>query len=237
MGLGALVVVGVLFAAGFYLPRRLKAHAGEGKAAFPAKPSVTGQASSQATGSPAASSVAGPAAPPSSAGGAAVAVPEGVAAQSTQTSVPEKTAPPTADSPSAAATSHADPAGNIKHSSPANAEQRRAAAERAQAQAEAAAAAAAQAQAAAADLKEAESQEDQLNGRAASVSQSLDNLKQRQSAEGYGLRGDVVSAEQRMQSYMAKAQAALQRQDGPSAKKYFEQADREISFLEKFLGH
>jgi hypothetical protein len=33
MGLGALVVVGVLFAAGFYLPRRLKIHAGEGKAA------------------------------------------------------------------------------------------------------------------------------------------------------------------------------------------------------------
>jgi eukaryotic-like serine/threonine-protein kinase len=120
---------------------------------------------------------------------------------------------------------------------PANAEQRRAATERAQAQAEAEAAAAAQAQAAAADLKEAESQEDQLNGRAASASQSLDNLKQRQSAQGYGLRGDVVSAEQRMQSYMSKAQAALQRQDGPSAKKFFEQADRELTFLEKFLGH
>jgi serine/threonine protein kinase len=236
MGLGALVVVGVLFAAGFYLPRRLKAHAGEGKAAFPAKPSATGQA----TGSPAASSVAGPSAP---AGGAAVAVPGGVPAQSTQASVPEKTAPSTADSPSGPSTSQADAAGNSKHNSkgpqgtPANAEQRRAAAERAQAQAEADAAAAAQAKAAAEDLKEAESQEDQLNGRAASVSQSLDNLKQQQSAQGYGLRGDVVSAEQRMQSYMSKAQAALQRQDGPSAKKYFEQADREISFLEKFLGH
>jgi serine/threonine protein kinase len=235
MGLGALVVVGVLFAAGFYLPRRLKAHAGEGKAAFTAKPS--------ATGSPAASSVASPsAAAPSSAGGAAVAVP-GAVAQSTQTSVPEKTGSTAADASSGAAASHTDSAGNIKHSSngsqgmPANAEQRRAAAERAQAQAEAAAAAAVQAQAAAADLKEAEAQEDQLNGRAASVSQSLDNLKSRQSAQGYGLRGDVVSAEQRMQSYMSKAQAALQRQDGPSAKKFFEQADREISFLEKFLGH
>jgi hypothetical protein len=236
MGLGALVVVGVLFAAGFYLPRRLKAHAGEGKAAFPAKPSATGQATSQPTGSPAASSAASPsAAPPSSAGGAA--------AQSSQTSVPEKSGAAAADASSGSATSHTDAAGNIKHSSnsshetPANAEQRRAAAERAQAQAEADAAAAAQAQAAAADLKEAEAQEDQLNGRAASVSQSLDNLKSRQSAQGYGLRGDVVSAEQRMQSYMSKAQAALQRQDGPSAKKFFEQADREISFLEKFLGH
>jgi len=232
MGLGALVVVGVLFAAGFYLPRRLKIHAGEGKAAFPAKPSASGQAASQPSGSPSAPSVVAPSLPSSAS--------DGSAAQSSQTSVPEKTGAAATDSSGGPAASHADSAGNIKHSSqgaPASAEQRRAAAERAQAQAEAAAAEAARAKAAAEDLKEAESQEDQLNGRVASVSQSLDNLKQRQSAQGYGLRGDVVSAEQRMQSYMSKAQAALQRQDGPSAKKYFEQADREISFLEKFLGH
>jgi hypothetical protein len=226
MGLGALVVVGVLFAAGFYLPRRIKAHAGEGKAAFPAKSSATGPATSQPAGSPATSS--------------AVAAPGGASAQSSQTSIPENTSQPAVDASSGTAASHADSAGNIKHSSqgaPASAEQRRVAAERAQAQAEAAAAEAARAKAAAEDLKEAEALEDQLNGRAASVSQSLDNLKGQQSAQGYGLRGDVVSAEQRMQSYMSKAQAALQRQDGPSAKKFFEQADREISFLEKFLGH
>jgi len=214
MGLGALVVVGVLFAAGFYLPRRLKIHAGEGKTAFPAQPPAPSQLITQPQAQ----------------------------AQSSQTSVPEKTGPPVADSSSGPATSHADATGttNSKHISNGsqrmadNAAQRRADAERAQAEA---AAADAQAQAAAADLKEAEAQEDQLNGRAASVSQSLDNLKSQQSAQGYGLRGDVVSAEQRMQAYMSKAQAALQRQDGPSAKKYFEQADREIAFLEKFLGH
>jgi len=220
MGLGALVVVGVLFAAGFYLPRRLKIHAGEGKAAFPAKQSEGSELISQPARPPEASSVAAPSAAPSSPAG-------GVGT----------------DTSSGAAPSQPDAAGNSKHSSngsqgtAADAAQRRAAAERAQAEAEAAAAAAAQAQAAAADLKEAEAQEDQLNGRAVSVSQSLDNLKSQQSAQGYGLRGDVVSAEQRMQSYMSKAQAALQRQDGPSAKKFFEQADREISFLEKFLGH
>jgi serine/threonine protein kinase len=217
MGLGALVVVGVLFAAGFYLPRRLKIHAGEGKTAFPAQPPAPSQLITQPQAQ----------------------------AQSSQTSAPEKTGPPVADSSSGPATSHADATGttNSKHISNGsqrmadNAAQRRADAERAQAEAAAAAAADAQAQAAAADLKEAEAQEDQLNGRAASVSQSLDNLKSQQSAQGYGLRGDVVSAEQRMQAYMSKAQAALQRQDGPSAKKYFEQADREIAFLEKFLGH
>jgi serine/threonine protein kinase len=220
MGLGALVVVGVLFAAGFYLPRRLKIHAGEGKAGFPTKPDAGGQLNLQPTAPPAASPMATPStAPASSEGGAA------------------------ANASSGAAAAHADAAGNSKRSSngsqgtPATAAHRRAAAEHAQAEAEAAAAAEAQAQAAAADLKEAEAQEDQLNARTASVSQSLDNLKSQQSAQGYGLRGDVVSAEQRMQSYMSKAQAALQRQDGPSAKKYFEQAEREISFLEKFLGH
>ncbi len=230
MGLGALVVVGVLFAAGFYLPRRLKIHAGEGKAAFPAKPAAAAPASSQPAGSPAVSSTAG----------AVVAAPGTAAAQSNQTAVPDKTVQPAGDTSSGAPPARADSAGNIKRSSqgtPASAEQRRVAAERAQAQAEAAAAEAARAKAAAEDLKEAEAQEDQLNGRAASVSQSLDNLKGQQSAQGYGLRGDVVSAEQRMQSYLSKAQAALQRQDGPSAKKFFEQADREISFLEKFLGH
>ena len=220
MGLGALVVVGVLFAAGFYLPRRLKIHAGEGKAALPAQQSTGEQPNSPPTGSPAATSVAAPsAATPSTASGTVV------------------------DASSGPAPTQGDAAGNSKHSSNGsqgtapNAAQRRAAAEHAQAEAEAAAAAAAQAEAAAADLKEAEAQEDQLNGRAASVSQSLDNLKSQQSAQGFGLRGDVVSAEQRMQSYMSKAQAALQRQDGPNAKKFFEQADREISFLEKFLGH
>jgi hypothetical protein len=100
-----------------------------------------------------------------------------------------------------------------------------------------AAAEAAKAAAAAAELAEAEGQEEQLTSRASAVSQSLDGLKRAQSGQGYGLRGDVVSAEQRMQTYMSKGQAALQRQDGPAAKKYFEQADREITFLEKFLGH
>src|ERR1700693_2425540 len=167
MGLGALVVVGVLFAAGFYLPRRLKIHAGEGKAAFPTKPDAGGQLNLQPTAPPAASPMATPStAPASSEGGAA------------------------ADASSGAAAAHADAAGNSKRSSngsqgtAAPAQQRRAAPEHAPTEAEAAAAAEAQAQAAAADLKEAEAQEDQLNARTASVSQSLDNLKSQQSAQG-----------------------------------------------------
>ena len=120
MGLGALVVVGVLFAAGFYLPRRLKIHAGAGKAALPAKPAAGGQLNPQL--SPPVSSVAAPSATPPSAE-------SGAAAQSSQTPPPEK-----ADASSGPGASHADAAGNAKRGSrgsqgmPDNSEQRRVAA-------------------------------------------------------------------------------------------------------------
>jgi hypothetical protein len=241
MGLGALVVVGVLFAAGFYLPRRSKINAGENKAAFPSQQSSGGEKDAQS------------AVPTSSATA-------GAAGTNTPSSTVTQPASPLPDTPSSAAPdtpaaggsggSRADSAtaGSMKHGGrnvqdsadsqgvPATAAQRRAVAEKAQAEAEAAAAATAQAQAAAAELQEAQAQDDQMTARASAVSASLDTLKRQQSGQGYGLRGDVVAAEQRMQTYMSKAQAALQHQDGPAAKKYFEQADREITFLEKFLG-
>ena len=256
MGLGALVVVGVLFAAGFYLPRRSKINAGENKAAFPAQPSSTGEKEQQNTVAPPATSGASETTPASP----AVTQPTSTQPTSTQptstqptSTIPETPSYTTPDNPSAGAPvggSRTDSAaaGVIKHGGrnaqdsadaqgvPANAAQRRAAAEKAQAEAEAAAAATAQAQVAAAELQEAQAQDDQMTARASAVSASLDTLKRQQSGQGYGLRGDVVAAEQRMQTYMSKAQAALQHQDGPAAKKYFEQADREITFLEKFLG-
>jgi hypothetical protein len=210
MGLGALVVVGVLFAAGFYLPRRLKIHAGGSKASLPSQPS---------SGAEKAPQPAAPHTPPAAADNS-TAVP---------TPVPGEPTPESAEK-SKRGGRKSDGAGGSQAIS-AEASRQQAAAEE---QAKAAAAAAALA---AAELEEAEHQEDQMTSRASSVSQSLDNLKRAQSGQGYGLRGDVVSAEQRMQTYMSKAQAALQRQDGANAKKYFEQADREITFLEKFLGH
>ena len=214
MGLGALVVVGVLFAAGFYLPRRSKIHAGEDKATFP--PQSDAQKASEA---PATQPT--PSQPPS-------VQPENSTTAPTTGSIPTPAVPtpsegvPPADK-SKRGSRKSDAAG-LAQTITAEATQ--------QAMAEAA-----KATAAAAELAEAEGQEDQLTSRASAVSQSLDGLKRAQSGQGYGLRGDVVSAEQRMQTYMSKGQAALQRQDGPAAKKYFEQADREITFLEKFLGH
>ncbi len=47
----------------------------------------------------------------------------------------------------------------------------------------------------------------------------------------------MVSAQQRMNLLLRKGKDALQRGDTANAQKYFDQADTEISKLEKFLGH
>ena len=78
---------------------------------------------------------------------------------------------------------------------------------------------------------------DRLSVRASSASRSLETLRQQQQADGYNLRADISSAQDRMQMYLAKGDAALKAKDLPKAQKYFDQADAELSKLEKFLGH
>ena len=78
---------------------------------------------------------------------------------------------------------------------------------------------------------------DKLETRADTVSEGLDRLKEQQAASGLGLRADMVSAQQRMNLFLKKGKDALQRGDTANAQKYFDQADTEISKLEKFLGH
>ena len=87
------------------------------------------------------------------------------------------------------------------------------------------------------EIAKVEDEADKLNIRGATVSQSLDTLRQQQQASGYGLRGDIASSQERMKAYLAKGNAALQASDLVNAKKYFDLADGEISKLEKFLGH
>ena len=87
------------------------------------------------------------------------------------------------------------------------------------------------------EIAKVEDEADKLNIRGATVSQSLDTLRQQQQASGYGLRGDIASSQERMKAYLAKGNAALQASDLVNAKKYFALADGEISKLEKFLGH
>jgi serine/threonine protein kinase len=78
---------------------------------------------------------------------------------------------------------------------------------------------------------------EKLGVRADTVNEGLNALKQQQASSGYGLRADMVSAQQRMTLFLNKANNSLQKGDTANAQKYFDQADAEISKLEKFLGH
>jgi len=89
----------------------------------------------------------------------------------------------------------------------------------------------------AAQLAELDKQGDQLSSRAAAVSQSLDTLRNQQATQGVGLRGDIASAQERMNIYLSKGQVALERNDAINAKKYFDLAESELAKVEKFLGH
>jgi serine/threonine protein kinase len=87
------------------------------------------------------------------------------------------------------------------------------------------------------DIAKMEDEADKLNIRAATASRSVDTLRQQQQAAGYNLRGDIASAADRMQMYIAKGDAALKAKDMANAQKYYDLADAEISKVEKFLGH
>lgn len=87
------------------------------------------------------------------------------------------------------------------------------------------------------ELAKLEDEADKLNVRAAAASQSVDTLRKQQVAAGYNLRADVASAQERMQVYLAKGDAALKAHDVVNAQKYFDLADKELDKIEKFLGH
>jgi len=187
MALGALIVVAVLVAAGFSVPRWLHTRANNSAAppasqsALPAQPDTAG--AQPAAPAPAAETT--PAPPPEPAPKkSAKAPPEPEPPQQPAVAVPTGPPPP-------------DPAvlAQLEH-----------------------------------DL-------DQASSRAAAVNSSLGTLQAAQNASGYGLRGDMVAAQQRMQTNLNRAHSALQGQDVIAAQKYIDQADRDISKLEEFLGH
>lgn len=86
-------------------------------------------------------------------------------------------------------------------------------------------------------LAQLEHEFDQATSRAAAVNASLGPLQAAQNNSGYGLRGDMVAAQQRMQNNLNRAHSALESHDFVAAQKYLAQADRDISKLEEFLGH
>ncbi|MBZ5647015.1 MAG: serine/threonine protein kinase [Acidobacteriia bacterium] len=87
-----------------------------------------------------------------------------------------------------------------------------------------------------AQLDQVEHQIDQLTGRAGAVNASLNTMQRQQAAAGYGLRGDMASAQTRLNVNLQKAQSAIQAEDLDRAKRYAAQSEADLEVLEKFLG-
>ena len=221
MALGGILVVGMLFAAGFYVPRVIKTHAGSR--------AVAPQSETQPIAQPAPPTDAAAPAP------AAGEVPAGAA------EVPTVPAPPATlpastglAAPAAAPASAAPPAGTHARADSAAAKASQQAEQQANQEAEQKANE--EAERKAAELKEAEKQFDQVSSRAAAISDGLDTLRRAQAAQGYGLRGDIATAEQLMKTDLGRAQDALQQQDGAKAKEYLDKAEVQASIIERFQG-
>jgi eukaryotic-like serine/threonine-protein kinase len=235
IALGAFIVVAVLFAAGLYLPSRIKTLAGAGKPGSPAQQSQQAGPSTAPPSSPSpaasgdaptspSSSATDPTAPAASAGTPSTQSGQSSPDTSNSSSTP---ATDTSSSNSTSANSGANPPQPPKKPSSSKSKKDTQAAD-----------AAAQAKAEeAAEAEEVEHRYDDIDSRSSAVSQSLDNLKRQQAASGYGLRGDIVSTEQRMKTDISRAQSAMQKQDTKNAKKYLDMAEAELQTIEKFLGH
>jgi eukaryotic-like serine/threonine-protein kinase len=234
LALGALLGVGVLIAAGVYIPRQIRTHADPSKAVFPANSAQNANnAATPATASPAAPSEAPVVSVQSDQGSIKVDAQGNVSMESAKGSV--QVAGETGSvkvsgaGGSLAVNSPQPPAGgksgkgNPKPLRDADTPQDVTPAIPPGPSPE--------------ELAKLEDEADQLNIRAATASHSVDTLRQQQAAAGYNLRGDIASAQERAQAYLAKGNAALKAQDVVNAKKYFDLADAEINKLEKFLGH
>ena len=246
IALGAFIVVVVLFAAGLYLPMRIKTLAGAGKSKPTPQTSQFGTGSSVTPPLSIPSSTPGdttipptpPTDPNAQTSGGATGSGSGTASgatgaqspqsgQSSTDNVPDPNA--TATSPNSGSAGASSNSGSAQPSRKPGAGKSKKDSQASDADAQAKAEAAAQAD-------EVEKLYDDIDGRSTAVSQSLDNLQKQQAASGYGLRGDIVAAQQRMKTDISKAQSAMQKQDTKSAKKYLDMAEAELSTLEKFLG-
>ena len=241
MTLGALIVLAVLVVAGIYVPRRNKTRADEAaqQAAAAnqsaASTNATGSGTNAANGAQTADSTAPPSAPAA----------DSTASSSSNPPTDSGTTPSSGESSAGATAGGTQPAnppaeeaaqGSGRQprkpssrngggsNSPAGSASQDTTAQRNQA---------AQAE----QLEQLEKEVDQLSSRTSAVNDSLDNLRRQQSADGFGLRGDMASTQESLKTHMSKAQQALQNQDVKSARRYLDLAEPEVEKLEKFLGH
>lgn len=215
---GALATLLILAGAVIYLPKLRQANAN------PAAPPPAAIESHAPAAAPPQQDETAPAATAQTPSTAQAPASEPPAQQAAAQPVPAQTK----RTPVAQASGQAAPQGS---NPPAQASQAEAPPSNAQADAEAAK----QAQLAA-ELQQIQDQLDLLGSRAAAVKTSLETLQRQQAAQGYGLRGDMVASQQRMDVLMGQAQNRIQQGDSGGAKKILSNAEREVGKLEKFLG-
>lgn len=252
MALGALIVVGALIAAGLYMPKRSKARADSEKATStqavanapennPATPATKDTGAAPPNTDTTASTTNSPGNPPATDSTATSSGATGASSAGAQ--------PPIATDDSATKTPSANhamsgplvPAGK-KTGIHASGKSKQVASSGAGSNPSSAVGSADASKESAAQtpnadaISELEQQAVQLTSRANAVNDSLNHLRQQQSAQGLGLRGDVSAAQEQLGIHMAKAQSALQSGDMEGAKKYLDLAETEVGKLEKFLG-
>src|SRR5450755_1961394 len=76
---------------------------------------------------------------------------------------------------------------------------------------------------------------DETSSRATAATQSLDTMRHTLSSQGLNLRGDIVSAQELMNSNLEHARQALANHDTKSARKYLDMAQAQQDKIEKFL--
>jgi serine/threonine-protein kinase len=243
MGLGAFVVLAVLVAAGLYIPHRSKAKAGEQVSPIaqatdasqaPARSASEASAPTQGTNAGISAPIEPSNAPAQQAGGLS-AGPSPSANSAITTLAAEKKR----DEGTAAANPSPNPAPRTPKRASTGSEVTQAPQSGATQSMDSGAASAIQAEqaAAAAQWEDLEKQFDQISTRANAVSSSLDTLQRQQASQGLNLRGDIAASQERLRTYVGKAQAAIQNQDPKNAQKYLNLAEPELERIEKFLGH
>ena len=75
-----------------------------------------------------------------------------------------------------------------------------------------------------------------LGSRANSARSTLMRMKEQQAKQGLGMRGDISTAEQRMEGFLDDAEDAIKAGELELAKKALANAEREIDRLDTFLG-
>jgi len=212
MTLGALIVVAVLVAAGLYIPKMSRTHAASGSAQpLAPTPIPTAATAPDTTAAP-------PAAAATTAPDTSTPAPDATPAAATSDD--------TAAKPSAASTKAS---ANVGQAAPANSAAAQLAAQQAAREA---------AQRAADDqaLEQLDHDNGLLGTRISSADAILDTMKKSQAQAGYGLRGDISSAQERLHMNSAKLDAAIQNRDIKGAKHFMELCDRDMDTIDKFLN-